>query len=101
MESLGPAQKTRVKRFFPKDESASNELVYDPPTHPPKNHRLEREWKERQTVSLEVGREVPSPHLSKGEKGKAWEMSKFMEQTLICSSANPTSQTILRRSPAL
>lgn len=52
-------------------------------------------------MSLEVGREVPSPHLSKGKKGKAWEMSKFMEQTLICSSANPTSQTILRRSPAL
>lgn len=52
-------------------------------------------------MSLKVGREAPSPHLSERKKGKAWEMSKFVEQTLICSSANPTSQTILRRSPAL
>ena len=67
----------------------------------PKSHRLERESKERWTLSLKGGREEPSPYLSKRKREKAWEMSKFMEQTLIWSSADPTSQTILQSSPAL
>lgn len=52
-------------------------------------------------MSLKVGREEPSSYLSKRKKEKAWETSKFTEQTPVCSSANPTSQTILPRSPAL
>lgn len=52
-------------------------------------------------MSLKVGREEPSSYLSKRKKEKAWETSKFTEQTPVCSSANPTNQTILPRSPAL
>ena len=34
MESPGPAQKTRMDRFFQKDELALDELVYEPHAHP-------------------------------------------------------------------